>query len=87
MSQSVDRLKELLFDTEARALSDVQQRLTKSESDLLSHRREFADRLDRSSHEPEPKNAFASLSPRCSTALCAMPRPSATPNCQPPSRR
>lgn len=46
MSQSVDRLKELLFDTEARALSDVQQRLTKSESDLLSHRREFAERLD-----------------------------------------
>lgn len=46
MSQSVDRLKELLFDTESRALSDVQQRLTKSESDLLSHRREFADRLD-----------------------------------------
>ncbi|MDO9382404.1 MAG: OmpA family protein [Hyphomicrobiaceae bacterium] len=46
MSQSVDRLKELLFDTEARALSDVQRRLSKSESDLLSHRRELAERLD-----------------------------------------
>lgn len=49
MSHSVDRLKELLFETEARTLSDVQQRLSKSETDLLSHSKErevFAERLD-----------------------------------------
>ena len=49
MSQSVERLKELLFDTEARTLSDVQQRLARSETDLQSHARDrqmFAARLD-----------------------------------------
>lgn len=49
MSHPVDRLKELLFDTETRTLDEVQKRLSKSETDLLSHTRErqqFADRLD-----------------------------------------
>lgn len=49
MSQSVDRLKELLFESESRALTDVQRRLAKSETDLHSQSQErqlFADRLE-----------------------------------------
>jgi outer membrane protein OmpA-like peptidoglycan-associated protein len=46
MTHPVDRLKELLFDEEARALSDVQQRLAQSESRSEAARRDFADRLD-----------------------------------------
>jgi outer membrane protein OmpA-like peptidoglycan-associated protein len=49
MSHPVDRLKELLFDAEAQALSDVQRRLLKSEADHAAHTRErelIADRLE-----------------------------------------
>lgn len=49
MSQSVDRLKELLFETETRALSEVQQRLSKSEAEREAAERDrqlFADRLE-----------------------------------------
>lgn len=49
MSHPVDRLKELLFDSEARVLSDVQQRLERSETEIRSEARErqaFANRLD-----------------------------------------
>lgn len=49
MSQSVDRLKELLFESETRALSDVQERLSKSEAERAAAERDrqlFAERLE-----------------------------------------
>ena len=42
MTQSIERLKELLFDNEARVLSDVEKRIAASELE----RQEFAQRLD-----------------------------------------
>lgn len=46
MSHSVDRLKELLFESETRALSDIQQRLAASETNATRDRAAVADRLD-----------------------------------------
>lgn len=74
MSHSVDRLKELLFDSEARTLSDVQQRLSQRETDHATEVRErqlIADRLEAVFQRAGTEDRFsASVATVLDVALC-----------------